>query len=179
MPNHEIILLCAISYLVLAITLPVNVSATSEKNEAFTPSEQKSIEDATKALDEISKIPDKVILKGEKAINEYAKEKELDIRFSGKERGFFGCTSAIGLALIYNFTPAKLLKVKSAIKAIGGAKKLATKMISSYKYYRSKKKYKRTAAIKAAAKSVGTTKAIKNILIDVFTLGGVAGSCFE
>ncbi|SDG27796.1 hypothetical protein SAMN04488689_1122 [Paenibacillus sp. cl6col] len=48
--------------------------------------------------------------------------------------GIVGCTSAVGLAIAaLVFAPAKITKIKDAIKAAGGTVKFVTKVLETYK----------------------------------------------
>lgn len=92
-----------------------------------------------------------------------------------------GCVSAVGIALAGNFfAPAKLLKVKSAIKAAGGATTFVKTLISTYKAARAAKATKQAAiskGINAAAKAAGPEA--KAALLDFFYIGSIYSACFE
>lgn len=95
--------------------------------------------------------------------------------------GVVGCVSAVGLALASNlFAPAKLLKIKQAIKAAGGVKTFVSTMIKTYKYYRGKG-YSKSSAMKKGVAKAGRAAGpeVRDALIGFFGVGAVYSSCFE
>lgn len=77
-------------------------------------------------------IPDSVLAKGDKATNDYIQKENSNLMTF--EHGAVGCASAIGLAITSNvFSAAKIVKVKDVLKAAGGAKTFAQKLVPAYK----------------------------------------------
>lgn len=138
-------------------------------------------EDEFKVLNAIENIPDEVIASGSERINQYFHEKGItQIKVSDKirqRRGAVGCISAVGLALLVNFTPAKIAKAKSALKALGGAASFVYKAVGLYN------KFKATRAKLAAAQAAVATAAAnvngREVLMELFSLGSVYSECFE
>jgi len=87
-----------------------------------------------KALAAIERIPDDVIERGPEAIMEWFNT-NTEFRVSEYQTsGIVGCTSAVGLAIAaLVFAPAKITKIKDAIKAAGGTVKFVTKVLETYK----------------------------------------------
>lgn len=87
-----------------------------------------------RALAAIERIPDDVIQRGSDAIMEWFNTNtEFRISEYGTS-GIVGCASAIGLAVAaLVFAPAKITKIKDAIKAAGGTVKFVTKVLETYK----------------------------------------------
>ncbi|HDZ8713637.1 hypothetical protein [Staphylococcus hyicus] len=154
-------------------TVPDDLSMYSEK-------------DLTKVFDAIEKIPPEVVNKGEGATkswleNYYGKPIYIPKERIIQPRGIVGCASAIGAALASNiFAPAKILKIKHAIKAGGGAKTFAKTLVDSYKKYR-KRGVKKSDAVKRAVRYAGRKSGpeIQNALLGFFGLGAIYGTCFE
>lgn len=90
-----------------------------------------------------------------------------------------GCTGAIGWALISAGIPAtKILKLKKAIDALGGATKFAKAFYSSYKLYRSYGNSKTTAvsrAVKSISKNLKTD--LQFALMDFFNINNIIANC--
>lgn len=103
-------------------------------------------------------------------------------RLQGRDRaeGAATCAGAIVVALISNgLAIGKILKIKAAIKAAGGAKKFATKVIKQFKKYKEKGDSNKEAIKKAiddAAEGAGsdTVKA----LLEFFSINAVLSACF-
>lgn len=138
-------------------------------------------------LSAIENIPDSVIENGEDAIKEYLEEKDVpyqpDMEMNSGLRsasvgGVAACAGSVGYAAVTNLTPAKLTKVKSAIKSVGGATKFVKAMKPLYKQAK-KQGLKKGAAVKQAAK--GTAKKAgpdtKEALLDFFGANVIIGSC--
>ncbi|MDQ1147927.1 hypothetical protein QE429_004754 [Bacillus sp. SORGH_AS 510] len=90
------------------------------------------------------------------------------------------CVAAIGVAVLSNAIPiAKILKIKSALKTVGGATKLVTKLITEYREYR-KFGYSRKASFQEAwyfaTNAYGSD--LRNTLLTLFNIGDVYYNCF-
>lgn len=91
-----------------------------------------------------------------------------------------GCIGAVGIALISNGIPfLKILKVRSALKALGGTKKAITKIKKYYDDFR-RKGNSRSNAIKKALNKASSSlgKDAQKALLDFFNLSNVAANCF-
>lgn len=134
-------------------------------------------------------MPESVINEGETAIENYLNKngvitKQETNNYSGSvtREASVGtvsaCAGAVGYAAVTNLTPAKILKVKSAIKTVGGATKFVKKMKPAYKAARkagkSKTKSVQAAAAKAASNAGPDTK---EALLDFFGISTIVGSC--
>ena len=140
-------------------------------------------------LTAIENMPDEVIMQGEEAIKTYL---ENEVSFPlGLEEGqglsdvrmasigsIAGCVGAVGTAIVVNFTPAKILKIKSALKSVGGATKFVKAIKPYYKMSREDKLSKTASlkqAVRLAAKDAGPDA--REALLDLFGVSSVIGSC--
>ncbi|MEC1583695.1 hypothetical protein P9D48_20800 [Bacillus subtilis] len=150
-----------------------------------------------KALYAIEDIPESVINQGSEAILDWFRNniddktivKDLNAAVARTEQsdtqfttlGVISCTAAVGAAIAgMVFYPAKLLKVKKGLKALGGAKTFVTKTYQYYNYYKKKYRSKRTAwdkAVAKAAKKAGPQ--VKDAIMDFFGLTAIVGACIE
>ncbi|WP_226358615.1 hypothetical protein [Pseudonocardia sp. ICBG601] len=91
------------------------------------------------------------------------------------------CSSAIAIAIISNgFAPAKILKLKSAIKAAGGVKKVAQLGIDAFKAARARGESVGAAAAAAQAAIVQNGGGVaQGILLEFFSLNAVVSGCFQ
>ncbi|WP_053073766.1 hypothetical protein [Bacillus sp. LL01] len=98
------------------------------------------------------------------------------------------CAKGIGYAIAQNAVPiTKLLKVKQAIKAAGGATKFANKLVENYDNYRSIRKpgsrvskYTKTEAMKLAIKkTANTTPDVFDALFAFLGVDTVKKNCFD
>ncbi|MCE3327156.1 hypothetical protein LB324_15610, partial [Staphylococcus aureus] len=104
-------------------------------------------------LTTVENIPDSVLAKGDKATNEYIQKENANLTTS--DRGAVGCACAIGLAIASNaFSAAKITKVKEVLKAAGGAKTFAKKLVPAYK--KARKSMSRKSAAISAVKQAGS-----------------------
>lgn len=91
-----------------------------------------------------------------------------------------GCVAAVGIAIVSNGLPfSKILKVKDAIKALGGV----TKTVSTVKKYYDKYRFNgfsRSDSIRKALNSAadGLSSSTKSALLDFFNLTNVVANCF-
>lgn len=92
----------------------------------------------------------------------------------------FACLTAIAVALASNvFTVAKVLKIKSILKAAGGTAKAVGKIIDGYKEARAAGFSKIDAirwGVNEGMKGLGT-EAVATLL-SLFSLTGVVNNCF-
>lgn len=141
-------------------------------------------------LTAIENMPDHVIEQGNHAIEHYL-EKETDFDFNTNELsngeiaiqpagigGIASCVGAVGTAVVVNFTPAKIVKIKSALKAVGGATKFVKSLKPYYKMSR-EDKLSKTASLKQAVKLAAGDAGpdAKEALLDLFGVSAVIGAC--
>lgn len=94
--------------------------------------------------------------------------------------GVVGCVSAIGLALVTNLPVFKVTKIRTALKAAGGATTFVKNFKRVYDAQRAAKasfKTAVTAGVKDAAKAAGPEA--QQFLIELFNLGNIYSACFE
>ncbi|GAB6170077.1 hypothetical protein JCM1393_25370 [Clostridium carnis] len=178
------------SILVLSMILSINTSLVqAATNEEYNISDITTFDDGTLILGEkevevlllIENMPDDIIESGAYSVNKYfAENGRPDLTVSDtvrSKRGVVGCVSAIGIAVLVNFTPAKLAKVKSVLKAVGGATKFVNKTVGLYNKFKAAKG--KLAAAKAAVSGAAAGVSGRDILLELFSLGGVYSACFE
>ncbi|EPY05987.1 hypothetical protein PAALTS15_18061 [Paenibacillus alvei TS-15] len=134
-----------------------------------------------KALAAIERIPDDVIERGPEAIMEWFNT-NTEFRISEyTTSGTFGCISAVGGALVgLIFAPAKIAKIKDAIKAGGGTVKFVTKLLETYKVAKGMGLSTMEAikmGVQDAAKTAG--QEIIDALLGFFGAGAIYSACFE
>jgi whole genome shotgun sequence assembly, scaffold_89 len=117
----------------LALTIPVamvNPAAAADKqvveaqkefnNQNLDQSLKPKAEDMEQALELIESIPDDVLLRGDKATQEWL-ENDPKAQEMTEEANFWLCAAAIGSMIASNVVGAgKLLKIKRLIKDLGG-----------------------------------------------------------
>lgn len=190
MNNLKKIITCLLISLFSISLIPNNVFALDlkdknnnekEKIEYFNDGTLNLGEKEFKILNAIENIPDEIIASGSDSINKYFKEKKIsEIKVSDKvrkKRGIVGCISAVGIAVVVNFTPAKIAKVKSVLKAVGGAAKFVKKTVGLYNKFKATKA--KLAAAKAAVSVAAQNISGREILLELFSLGSVYSECFE
>ena len=93
----------------------------------------------------------------------------------------WACSSAIAIAIVSNgFAPAKILKLKSAIKAAGGVKKVAQLGIDAFKAARARGGSVGAAAAAAQAAIVKNGGgAAQGVLLEFFSLNAVVSGCCQ
>ncbi|GAA1483654.1 MULTISPECIES: hypothetical protein [Micrococcales] len=125
-------------------------------------------------IDYIESIPDSALVSQE-AFDSWKQENPVV-----SPRGAVGCGIAITTAFVSNaLVVSKVLKIKAAIKAAGGAKKFADLLITGFKVAKAEGK-SNSAAIKFAAQeaaAIGGSEALTAIL-EVLSVAGVAEKCF-
>ncbi|KKE79932.1 hypothetical protein WH51_04810 [Bacilli bacterium VT-13-104] len=159
------------------------------------PLEDEEFEQLEELLFAIENIPDEVIDSGddliimnwikdnvenatlksnfEIAINKYQNKEEITTY------GAVGCAGALLAALGSNlFAPLKITKIKSAIKAAGGATKFVKKAKSLYDSYR-KAGYKKTLAFNKAIDGAAgkASTEVKDAIKDFFGITGLLAAC--
>lgn len=134
-----------------------------------------------KALEEI---PDNVLQSGDTATQSWLENrlgKDLPSNPSGiTTYGTVGCVSAIGLALVTNLPVFKVTKIRTALKAAGGATTFVKNFKRAYDAQRNANASFNTAVsrgVKEAAKTAGPEA--QQLLIELFNLGNVYSACFE
>ncbi|AIU75243.1 hypothetical protein [Bacillus velezensis] len=156
-----------------------------------------SLLSSQKALYAIENIPDSVVNQGSDAILDWFRNNINDQSLINdmnaaatelhqsdkpfKTQGVLGCISAVGTALAsLAFAPAKLLKIKKAIKALGGVKTFVTKTYQYYNYYKKKYRSKKTAWNKAVSKAASkASPEIKEAIMDFFGITAIVSACIE
>ncbi|QWI68508.1 hypothetical protein ER45_016240 [Bacillus mycoides] len=97
-----------------------------------------------------------------------------------KRASVSGCLGAVGVAIVSNGLPfSKILKVKSALKALGGTTQAVSKIKKYYDSYRYNG-FSRSDSIRKALNSAGDGLAAntKSALLDFFNLSTVIANCF-
>lgn len=95
-------------------------------------------------------------------------------------RGPVGCGIAITTAIVSNiFVVSKVLKIRAAIKAAGGAKKFADLLITGFKVAKAEGK-SNSAAINFAAReaAAATGNEALGAILEVLSVAAVAEECF-
>ncbi|QOK25941.1 hypothetical protein IIE26_20020 [Cytobacillus oceanisediminis] len=149
-------------------------------------------------LGAIEKIPNGIVKQGPQKTAQWLENKTgLYVTVDSEENLFFsetappeegtiqalsvsGCVAAVGIALVSNGLPfSKILKVKDAIKALGGVTKAVSKIKSYYDKYRYNG-FSRSDSIRKALNSAsdGLAASTKSALLDFFNLTNVVANCF-
>lgn len=156
-----------------------------------------SLLSSQKALYAIENIPESVIDQGSDAILKWFRNntddqsivddmnaaveqmKQSDKPF--KTEGVISCIGAVGGAVAgLVLYPAKLLKIKKALKALGGVKTFVTKTYQYYNHYKKKYRSKKTAWNKAVSKAASkASPEIKEAIMDFFGITTIVGACAE
>ena len=183
--NNFFRLICCVLIFTTVISFIPNVAYAANSKLSECP----TFNDGTLILDEstvetlllIENIPDKVIQESSKSINQYFEENgRPDLRSYDRirvKKGAVGCIAAVGGAIAVNLTPAKILKVKSALKAVGGTVKFINKTVGLYNKYKATKS--KLLAAKLAIENATKNISGREVLIGLFSLGGVYSECFE
>ncbi|UYO35237.1 hypothetical protein NF868_14480 [Bacillus zhangzhouensis] len=159
--------------MLLSTIFTANATAISPNSEVD--------EELQEVLLAIEALPDSVIAKGDESVVKWLIENSnipLQRHSEVVTMGVVGCISTVGTAIITNVIPiAKIAKVKSAIKAAGGATKT---LIPAYKAARQAGESKWNAvkaAVNKAAKNASPEA--KRALLEFFNIGNVYSACFE
>lgn len=127
----------------------------------------------------IEEIPASVIARGDEATRRWL-ARRLQASDGPQRQGVLGCAAAIGTALVLNaIAVSKILKIRAAIRAVGGVRNFARILVSAYWKAR-RWGYSRWGAIKYAAKRAAQVsgKDIVDALLSLFSLGSVVDACF-
>lgn len=91
-----------------------------------------------------------------------------------------GFAALVTAAVSNTFIAAKIVKLKSIIKAAGGVSAAASKAMKAYKKARAAGK-SISAALVAASNAVAVNggAAARNLLLDLFSIEGVINGCFR
>ncbi|SFX31013.1 hypothetical protein SAMN04487866_10463 [Thermoactinomyces sp. DSM 45891] len=155
--------------------------------------EEKEIKETERFLSAIESIPDEVVTQGDKQIVEWLNT-HTDMEFVAdngilkiKEEkmpkqqlaSITGCVGAIGIALVTTGIPfTKILKVKQALSALGGATKFAKQFYKTYKLYRGYGNSVKTATTRAINSIGKNLRAdMKDALLDFFNINNVIANC--
>ncbi len=142
------------------------------------PAEEVDFDELTEVFAAIEGIPDSVIKRGDRAVRQWLRRRlGLD---EPSPKGFWGCVRAIGFALVSNAIPvAKILKIRAAIRAVGGVGNFVRILRLAYATGR-KKGYSRWGAVRYAAKraAAASGRDIVDALLGLFALDGVRRNCF-
>ncbi|UXR30471.1 hypothetical protein [Staphylococcus simulans] len=154
------------------------ISSENESSSLYT-NEELDMEGLTRTLSAIEHMPDSVINEGKPAIENYLNEQGIGVQTYGASvSNYAACTGAIGYALVTNFTPAKIAKVKSALKAAGGTLTFVKKMSGAYKQLRKLGHSKQSAVKNAAAQAAKAAGPdVKEALLDFFGIATIVGAC--
>lgn len=173
--------------------IPGSMSDNELVDEIVDTKELEALEDISVAFEEI---PESVIYEGSDAVQawliENVNNQEVVDTLQSREfqslnpnavqtRGVVGCVSAVGAALAGAvFAPLKILKVKKALKALGGTKKFVTVAIDYYKKYR-KLGYKKLIAWERAIKvaSHKVSPDLQDALLGFFGITAIVSACTE
>ncbi|MCE5170911.1 hypothetical protein LQV63_16525 [Paenibacillus profundus] len=138
---------------------------------------------AERVLDAIERMPDSVINSGPDAIIEWLNT-NTEFQISEFETsGAIGCVSAVVVALAsLVYAPAKLAKIKDAMKAAGGTVKFVNKdkVLETYKVAKGMGIGTMEAikmGVQDAAKTAG--KEVVEAIIGFFGVGAIYSACFE
>ncbi|WP_019421323.1 hypothetical protein [Paenibacillus sp. OSY-SE] len=136
---------------------------------------------AERVLDAIERMPDSVINSGPDAIIEWLNT-NTEFQISEFETsGAIGCVSAVVVALAsLVYAPAKLAKIKDAMKAAGGTVKFMNKVLETYKVAKGMGLSTMEAikmGVQDAAKTAG--KEVVEAIIGFFGVGAIYSACFE
>ncbi|WP_061860206.1 hypothetical protein [Priestia megaterium] len=188
-----ILMLTAFTLAFSSLGLVSIASAEETENPEDATFENEDFDQVETVLSAIENIPDEVVEQGEEQTVQWLREQtrmnlvleDGIIKLATQKpeiTPFFstsGCIGAVGMALLTTgFPAAKILKVKKAIKALGGTSKFVQAFYKSYKLYRSYGNSKSTA-VKRAVNSIGSgLKAdIRDALLDFFGISNIIANC--
>jgi len=167
-------LLCTTAHVAAATPQPRVAAAASAAASAFTAEQAQLVA----GLELIERMPESVIRSGHAAMASWLAAD--GVSTSTSKYGIVGCVAAVGLALLTNFTPAKILKIKAALKAVGGARTFVTKLKPFYDAARraglSKSASLRQAVSRAASVAGPEARAA---LLDLFGVTAVIAACAD
>jgi len=159
-----------------ALALGVLSGTTSTVRAAETEVDFDGLVEVFSAIEEI---PASVIMRGDEATRRWL-VRRLQASDGTQRQGVLGCAAAIGTALVLNaIAVSKILKIRAAIKAVGGVRNFARILVRAY--WRARRRgYSRWGAIKYAAKRAAqiSGRDIVDALLSLFSLGAVVDACF-
>lgn len=147
------------------------------------------LEDTYKILTAIEEMPEEIIYSSDEIKVQWMYEKTGINILNNKQEAVFStyasvgqiatCAGALGQAALLTFTPAKLLKIKAGLKAVGGAKTFVKQFNKDYKTLRHLEKKEHTTAIQQAAQRAAKKAGpeARAALADLFGVGIVIGAC--
>lgn len=132
-------------------------------------------EGLAEAFSLIEQIPDSVAVRGEKAARRWlrAKMQTSAPDDSYQARGIWSCARSVAIAILANGIP--VLKLRKAIKALGGGYRFARFIVRTYNRTRS---FRKTARITANRVLKITGEDVFGALLALFSLEGVKRNCF-
>lgn len=132
-------------------------------------------EGLAEAFSLIEQIPDPVAARGEKAAKRWLEAKVQASASDGsyQTRGIWSCARSVAVAILANGIP--VLKLRKAIKALGGGYRFARFIVRTYQRTRSLRK---TARITANRVLRITGEDVFGALLALFSLEGVKRNCF-
>ncbi|MED1738175.1 hypothetical protein P4U97_01320 [Bacillus swezeyi] len=172
-----------------------NQSAVQDPTILQDPDVQEALPDlmtSEEALSAIENIPESVVNQGSEAILDWFKNNiedpallaEINAAIEKSDKpfhteGVWGCISSVGVALVtLAWAPAKLLKIKKALKALGGVGTFVRKSISYFNYYKKKYRSKSTAWKKAISKAAKKASPdIQKALLGFFGVTAIYDAC--
>ena len=130
------------------------------------------------AFSAIERIPASVMARGDKAARAWLRA---ELEAESQTRGAYSCGKAILWAIVSNALP--ITKIKAAIRAFGGAFKLAVFIVKRYRYFRSigyswKFAIKRTAAAVSRRTQKTTGEKVFDAFMALFDIKSVYQECF-
>ncbi|WP_224388905.1 hypothetical protein [Pseudonocardia sp. ICBG1293] len=148
-------------------------SAEQQVQESFAGQDSKNLEEGLRIIESI---PDSAL------VSDAAWDQWKKTHLSAPDRAnVWACSSAIAIAIVSNgFAPAKILKLKTAIKAAGGVKKVAQLGVDAFKAARARGESvgAAVAATQAAIVKNGGGVA-QGVLLEFFSLNAVVSGCFQ
>ncbi len=173
----------------IAEAAPLKSSSFSSEQVSYiaqdsTPAPVVSEDQLLAAFTAVEEIPDSVLKAGDAAAQSWLKARIGQDVYPGSGTvttfGVVGCVSAIGLALVTNLPVFKITKIRTALKAAGGATTFVKNFMRIYDAQR-KAKASFTAAVSQGVKQAAKAAApeAQQLLIELFNLGNVYSACFE
>lgn len=187
-----LILFLSAVFLFSSIMVPTVSAKEQAQNIPEEIVNEEDFEPVNKVLSAIEKLPEDVYAQGEQATVEWLSQEtgyEVYVDDNGMVQfednrmkvqfNLAACIGAVGVAVVSNGLPfTKLLKVKKALKALGGTTKAIKKIKKSYDEYRYNG-FSRKKSLKKAVNDASSTlgKDLKGALLDFFNISAVIGSC--
>lgn len=198
MKIKKVLLLIATVFLFSTLTSPFASAIELEVTEKDQAIDNEIFDQTENIFRAIEKIPNGIVKQGPQKTAEWLQNKTgLYVTVDAEENLLFsetppipegtiqtsnvaGCIGAVGIAIVSNGLPfSKILKVKSAIKSLGGVTKAVSKIKSYYDKYRFNG-FSRNDSIRKALNSAadGLSSSTKAALLDFFNLTNVIANCF-